>query len=785
MTGKFLSRRRRLFLGGLALLLILAGVTLPLIPRDNSIENMLPPGSGIQRMLSFLHEARFAGQVALSFHRDPEMPPSDFLAAVDRAVEKLDSPWIEQITSRIDLHAAGENMAFFQKNLPALTTETELQTIQSRLEPEAVEQSLQKIYTDLLKPGGSIALPLIQRDPLGIQQDFLARLQQLAASSGYQIEIRNGRLFSEDGNHLLVVLETSAPVTDVSASRQLLDAVHAAVNDLPPGVSVNIVSGHRHAVSNEEVLRRDVRRAVIAASIGFILLFAGCFRDLRAQFIFAVPLASVLLSLHICRWLTGPLSLVVLGFGVVIVGIAVDYGIHLYVAIRRADDSDAARRQVTRPVVLGALTTLGVFAAFFAAQVPGYTQMAVFSIVSILLSLLGALYVLPMLIKTNPSRRPTTAAQTSRPGGGFFTLWILLLVFLLIPFPKLSFDSDLRALDGAERVVWESEENFRAVWGEGAESLALLVIDDKNSETVLNRNDEIFDAIQQQNDSEEFSSFSAVWKSRRHREENLERWKRFWTDERMDALRATFAEKGALYGFKPDAFSPFFEWLEQPPDRPEKPEENRLFDDLHRRFSQSLNGRHQLISFFPDTPVWTERVREAAGSTGLLISRREMDRILSEGTVQTVRRVALFAVGLVVLFTALLMRRAGDVILALIPAVVSVLAVLKVLDITGLPVNIPTLISGIVVIGLSIDYGIFLVFGCRRGTFGDVCTAVTLSTLTSLVGAGVLLLTQHPALYSIGMTLVAGLTAGYVSALCAVPFLSRFVLAGPTEGEAK
>ena len=171
------------------------------------------------------------------------------------------------------------------------------------------------------------------------------------------------------------------------------------------------------------------------------------------------------------------------------------------------------------------------------------------------------------------------------------------------------------------------------------------------------------------------------------------------------------------------------------------------------------------------------RVRAALGETpALLISRREMNRVLSTETVHTVKRVASLAVVLVVLFTIILMRRPSEVLLALLPAVMSVVAVLKILTAMNLAINIPTLISGIVVIGLSIDYGIFMVFGCKRKTLSNVYTAVSLSTLTSLIGAGVLLLTRHPALFSIGITLVVGLTVGYLTAVCSIPFLARFLL---------
>ena len=692
----------------------------------------------------------------------------------------------------------------FQKQLPALMDNQQFIALTNQLDPEAVEKTLRRKMLDLMRPGGSIALPLLQRDPFEIEQDLLTRLQTLASSSGYTIQLQQGYLFSADGAHALVVLETSAPATDASASRALLAAVDVAVSGLPAGVTVDIICGHRHAVSNEAILKRDVQRAVLAAALGFFLLFALCFRDHRAQFIFAIPLASVLLSIHICHWITGALSLFVLGFGVVIVGIAVDYGIHVYVAIRAAVHPAKAWRRVVRPIVLGALTTLGVFTAFFAAGTPGYSQMAVFSISSILLSLLGALFVLPLLIKSNPPRGkdldnvanvylysgnvsqgtthndrfPDTGKrfyiQCAVGRGGFFVLWLLLLAILLIPFPRLSFDSDLRALDGSEPAVWEAEEHFRSIWGSGAETLALVVLNEPTFEKALQRNDELYAAVQQQGCADDFSSFSSVWKSRANRKKNLARWNAFWTLKQIQTLRATFAEQPL--GFKPDAFEPFFQGLETPLKLTE-PTDNQMFKNLKTRFTQSLGGTHQLISFFPDTEEWMSRVKQAIGdSDALLISRREINRVLSTETVRTVKRLASLAVALVILFTILLMRRPSEVILALLPAIVSVLAVLKTLQTVGMPVNIPTLISGIVVIGLAIDYGIFMVFGIKRGTLREVCTAVTLSTITSLIGAGVLLLTRHPALFSIGVTLVAGLTAAYVTALTSIPFLATFLM---------
>ena len=783
------SRLKWVLFGGLISLLVLAAATLPLLPRDNSIKSMLPGNSGIHEMLDFLQDARFAGQVALSFQRDETISHQQFIDSIDHFSTTVDSPWIERIVYKIDVQTAGTDLSFFQQNLPFLVDELDLEHLADQLNPEAISVALKGKYLDLLKPGGSLALPLIQRDPLNIQQNIFDRLQALAASSGYQIELHEGYLFSPDGLHALVVLETSAPITDVSASRELLWSIEKNLEKLPEGISADVICGHRHSVSNEVVLKRDVQRAVLAAALGFILLFFFCFKDHRAQFIFAIPLASVLLSIHICSWITGALSLFVLGFGVVIVGIAVDYGIHVYVALRTADHPKKALRSVIRPIVLGALTTLGVFVAFFYAGVPGYSQMAVFSMTSILLSLLGALFVLPHLIQSKPVVQREKKKISRRASVGYFSLWILLLVALLLPFPRLSFDSDLKELDGSDSSVWDAEERFHSVWGLGAEALAMVVVEAPNVETALSRNDVLYTSVQAQGNAEAFSSFSAVWKSKAHRTQNFQRWETLWTPTQIETVHKNFVEQGKPYGFKPDAGSPFFQWINEVSSKPtisgcDEPEGNQIFDNLKTRFTQSLDGATQVISFFPDTEAWMSRVRLALGDdSALLISRRELNRVLSSETVQTVKRVAALAVALVILFTILLMRRPCEVVLALLPAALSVVAVLKVLEGVGLSVNIPTLISGIVVIGLAIDYGIFMVFGFKRGTLPEVLTAVTLSTLTSLIGAGVLLLTRHPALFSIGVTLVAGLTAGYVTALCAVPFLARFLLRKDTTHE--
>ena len=89
----------------------------------------------------------------------------------------------------------------------------------------------------------------------------------------------------------------------------------------------------------------------------------------------------------------------------------------------------------------------------------------------------------------------------------------------------------------------------------------------------------------------------------------------------------------------------------------------------------------------------------------------------------------------------------------------------------GLSLNISNLIAGILVFGLCIDYGICMAYAYRRGMRRDMFRAVTLSATTTALGAAVLLIAKHPAFLSIGITLVFGVTAGYLYAWLALPAL--------------
>ena len=87
----------------------------------------------------------------------------------------------------------------------------------------------------------------------------------------------------------------------------------------------------------------------------------------------------------------------------------------------------------------------------------------------------------------------------------------------------------------------------------------------------------------------------------------------------------------------------------------------------------------------------------------------------------------------------------------------------------GLELNLFNVVASILIIGLGVDYGIFMV--CHGQQEQDLASAraVLVSGLTTLVGFGALVLAEHPALHSIGLTVLLGISAAVPTAVLVIP----------------
>ncbi|MCP4338961.1 MAG: hypothetical protein GY799_08740, partial [Desulfobulbaceae bacterium] len=118
--------------------------------------------------------------------------------------------------------------------------------------------------------------------------------------------------------------------------------------------------------------------------------------------------------------------------------------------------------------------------------------------------------------------------------------------------------------------------------------------------------------------------------------------------------------------------------------------------------------------------------------------------------------------------------RKFDATVAVLAPVLSALAAMSVFCwLTDGELNMMHVIMGIMVIGLSVDYGIFVVCSRLDNYERSSALAVSVCAASSLIGFGVLAFASHPALHSLGITVLVGIGVAWPVALFVSPALLR------------
>ena len=777
-----------------AAIIIAAVIGLKSVCFDNNIELMLPGNDEVYRSIRFLRESNLSDKVILSLGlTSSEYTIKDLIDAVKKLKESLGPPLVTDVISGISENNVVEEMLELLKYAPQLIDEPNLLLIEKQINPSGVKESLKNNYKQFLTPASTLIIPFIRSDPLGIYSNILRSLQKIYSSVGYEVTVENGYFLSKDRKHAMLILDTPVNLTDGFGSRKLISYLNDRLNILPDFISADIIAGHLHTVSNEDVIKRDIRLTLVIASAAFILLFILVFRDFGAIIIFLIPLVSVIVSINISNLILNKLSYFIIGMGAVIAGIAVDYGIHVYTAVRIGDSRQEAVNGIAKPLIIGALTTISVFASFFFSSVQGYHQLAFFSILSIILCLACSLFILPHFLTEGKykgidnilGRYGSTIKQNSSDVSNTIKsrdkiivfCWGFIMITALILSKNISFNSEISQFDGSEIEIIKAEQKFNSIWVNKTNP-AVFAVQGNSLEEALKVNEKIYKEAKTVVGEDNFSSLAAIWPSKQTRKANVNRWKEFWKQGKEEKLRELITTYGSDYNFSENAFSPFFDNLYKGTVVEDEPEKIKIYKKLKERFVMEKNDRIQVMSFFPDEDKYVNAMATISSNypETFLVSRKVLSSMLSKSVSSEIILLSGIAAVLIPLLTCLLLKDIRMTALALVPVITGITAVIGIIPFFGLSLNAPSLIAAMVVLGLCVDYGIFMVYTCRRSLKTGTRMAVTLSAITTLIGAGVLLFANHPVLFSIGATIVSGVLFGYIASIIVIPSFYRLWL---------
>jgi predicted exporter len=268
-----------------------------------------------------------------------------------------------------------------------------------RFTAQGLQERLEEAQALLASPMGMMAGQLLPRDPTG---EMLALVEALQPENGP--DKREGLWFSRDGRRALLLAQTAAQGFDIDAQQRAAAQVQADFTALAreqslPDARLLLTGPGVFAVATRAAIRDDAERLALWASCGVALLLLLVYRSLRVVLLGLLPVVSgAAAGIAAVILAHGSVQGVTLGFGVTLIGEAVDYAIYLFTHTGPGRPPARALERVWPTLRLGAATSICGFSAMLFSGFPGLTQLGLFSIAGLLAALLVTRFVLPVLV---------------------------------------------------------------------------------------------------------------------------------------------------------------------------------------------------------------------------------------------------------------------------------------------------------------------------------------------------------------------------------------------------
>lgn len=536
-------------------------------------------------------------------------------------------------------------------------------------------------------------------------------------------------------------------------AQTLEDAQNAAQDAVGRRASVQIEAAGV-PLFTDAIAARAQRELTFIGTLSTISVFALAWALFGSPVVLLLMAGTILLGFTLALGAAfavfGTLSLITFVFGATLIGVSIDYSSHWFALKTAGESAQARRRRMAGALLSAALSTAAAYCTLALTPLPGLRQMAVLAACGVVGTLFTVLTVLPRLERWVPKdqtrlmrmlaqalpRLPRLDASALRRPAVLFGLAIFAAA-LLFGFSRMHFDAGIRDLQGAPPKLLESQLAVSRALALPSPAQAFVLQGPTLSETL--------EAL--------LSAMEAIPELKSLTPSGLSML--LPSDAKQDADRDLVAAATA-------AAAPRL--LELLGASPKGPDAQRIaLNDLesspwreltHRFVLENQPGRAVTVLMLAGVepkhlPFLTKAAEAVPGAYFVDITRG-----MSEG-LSLYRDLILMvlAAGIVLLWALLTLRFGRESWRAVLPSALGILAALAVFGWTGTPVTIFTALGLVLVLGLGVDYGIFLT---GSPSDGRTSAAVLFSGVTTLLSFGLLFFSATPALRAFGITVLVG-----------------------------
>ncbi|MDC7994682.1 1-acyl-sn-glycerol-3-phosphate acyltransferase [Altibacter sp. HG106] len=783
----------------LSLLLLVAGLgsTLFFIPFEEDISKLIPNNERSETVQQVLQQVEFADKIIVQVKK-ADTTSSETLVKTARqwmdSVSAQAEPYIEAIQGNVPEGDAQATLDFVYQHLPLFLDREVYKDLDTQLDADSIAKITQRVYRTLISPSGIVAKKSLLRDPFGLGWKGMEQLRDMGM--GDQFTIKDGFITTQDGQQILLFVDPAFPSNDTNNNTpfaEILYDIQQQLNAQNEGVTIGYFGAALVAVANARQIKRDIQFTIGIALSLLMIFFIFFYRRLTIPLVLFIPtILGGLTAVAFLFVVRDSISAISLGIGSVLLGVTLDYSLHILTHLRNQHSVQQLYRDVARPILMSSVTTALAFFCLLFISSQALQDLGIFAGVSVIAASIAALVFIPLLYKGTP----TTASQTTfldRLAAFDFhkSKWAIGIVFGMVvlsffTYHRVSFNQDLATLNFEPPALKKVQQDLDAVTGIATKSVYLIAYDE-TTEEALQKNDTLFEqlqALEQQGVVSDISSVGGWLTSKESQTKSIARWNRFWTSEKRDSVQAAFIKNGGALGFKPETFQPFFQQLTTK-FSPLSPQEFASISLL--RTTDFINEGPQFTTV--NTLVKVEDTTAIAlinyfqnEENVVVVDRQALNEQFLGNLKKDFNRLIGYSVLVVIFILALSYRSVSLTLVTSIPIFVTWWVTLGLMGLLQLEFNIFNIIISTFIFGLGVDYAIFITNGMlieyRTGkqALPTHRTSIWLSVATTLLGVGVLIFAKHPALFSIASVSVVGIATAFLMVNTIQPLLFKLFI---------
>ena len=665
-------------------------------------------------------------------------------------------------------------------------------------------------------PGGQALAKAVLQDPLRIHAILSTQLGERFSVG--DLRHRDPLLLSRDGRSLMIRITGKTSAQNIVFSKEFVSVLNDAITQVnDDNLSIAMTGGYAIAVEAERAMRSDLMYSITTSMVLLGILFVIVYRHVLGFALAIAPVAiGIICGFGLSSFYSTDLTPVVAVVGAVLAGLGIDYSIHFLThaqahldqALSPVQTAQQTAQRIAPALAAACVTSIIGFLVISQSSVPALRQFAVVGAVGLLCTLVASLTVLPVLLTYASHWRgtllqprlldsmltPIIVAIARHPIASMIgaLLPVTLAVALVTAKPGewIQLETDLGVMHPQPNEPLTLQRTLAGRFGQPPHALIVL-LESQTDESLVALAHDVKQKLQ--SPSVQRAGVSNTLSLATFLPDDRDILARLRQSEPIDADQVIKDFESALDAslFDPTAYTDYIRFLRAllaTAHRPsiqtlrEYPQlSQKILPQLDANNSQSL--RRSLLVAMIDAPIHDRHVRDenirvirealaplpGATLTGISVVGFDTEHAVR----RDLRRLLVLAAVGVCVWLWVYFRSVNALILSLLPLVFGLIVLLLVMNLLDMRINAINIVALPVLVGIGVDDGIFLV-SLARNRLTDPTTdgvqsiipklatashAVTMTTISTIIGFGSLATTSTPAMASLGIVLAIGIAA--------------------------